>query len=107
MRKLSSVYPWLYYITLGGFWHLFLCGIALSERIIFRASEGFEAISHVIGDTGLGFNFFVGSNRYYLFLPCFLTKDQELQQIIANVQSLGKAQTWQDILRMYKQLDVV
>jgi len=25
---LSSVYPWLYYITLGGFWHLFLCGIA-------------------------------------------------------------------------------
>ena len=79
----------------------------LSERIIFRASEGFEAISHVIGDTGLGFNFFVGSNRYYLFLPCFLTKDQELQQIIANVQSLGKAQTWQDILRMYKQLDVV
>ena len=72
-----------------------------------RASEGFEAISHVIGDTGLGFNFFVGSNRYYLFLPCFLTKDQELQQIIANVQSLGKAQTWQDILRMYKQLDVV
>ena len=79
----------------------------LSERIIFRASEDFEAISHVIGDTGLGFNFFVGRNRYYLFLPCFLTKDQELQQIIANVQSLGKAQTWQDILRMYKQLDVV
>lgn len=79
----------------------------LSERIIFRASEDFEAISHVIGDTGLGFNFFVGGNRYYLFLPCFLTKDQELQQIIANVQSIGKAQTWQDILRMYKQLDVV
>ena len=31
MRKLSSVYPWLYYITLGGFWHLFLCGIAIEE----------------------------------------------------------------------------
>ena len=31
MRKLSSVYPWLYYITLGGFWHLFLCGIALEK----------------------------------------------------------------------------
>ncbi len=76
----------------------------ISERIIFRASEDFESISHVIGDTGIGFNFFVGSNRYYLFLPCFLTKDQELQQIIANVQNLGEPQTWQDILDMYKQM---
>ena len=33
MRKLSSVYPWLYYITLGGFWHLFLCSIALKILI--------------------------------------------------------------------------
>lgn len=78
----------------------------LSERINFRASDNFEAISHVIGDTGLGFNFFVGSNRYYLFLPCFLTKDQELQQIIANVQSLGTIRTWENILDMYKQLGV-
>ena len=78
----------------------------LSERIIFRASEDFEAIPHVIGDTGLGFNFFVGGNRYYLFLPCFLTKDQELQQIIANVHSIGAIKTWQDILDMYKQLGI-
>lgn len=78
----------------------------LSDRIIFRASEDFEAIPHVIGDTGLGFNFFVGGNRYYLFLPCFLTKDQELQQIIANVQSIGTTKTWQDILDMYKQLGI-
>lgn len=76
----------------------------ISERIVFRASEDFEAISHVIGDTGLGFNFFVGNNRYYLFLPCFLTKDQELQQIIANVQSLGTQQTWDDVVDMYNQL---
>lgn len=78
----------------------------LSDRIIFRASDDFEAIPHVIGDTGLGFNFFVGGNRYYLFLPCFLTKDQELQQIIANVQSIGVQKTWQDILDMYKQLGI-
>lgn len=78
----------------------------LRERISFRASDDFEAISHVIGDTGLGFNFFVGSNRYYLFLPCFLTKDQELQQIIANVQSLGTPKTWEEILDMYNQLGI-
>lgn len=78
----------------------------LRDRIIFRASEDFEAIPHVIGDTGLGFNFFVGGNRYYLFLPCFLTKDQELQQIIANVHSIGTIKSWRDILDMYKQLGI-
>ena len=31
MRKSSFVYPWLYYITLGGIWHFFLCGIALDN----------------------------------------------------------------------------
>lgn len=80
---------------------------ALSERIVIRASEDFDAISHVIGDTGLGFNFFVGSNRYYLFLPCFLTKDKELQQIIANVQNLGTPQTWHDIAEIYEQLGIL
>lgn len=78
----------------------------LSERIIFRASEGFESISHVIGDTGLGFNFFVGTNRYYLFLPCFLTKNQELQQIVANVQELGTPRKWEDILKIYNQMGI-
>ena len=29
MRKLSFVYPRFYYITLGGTWQFFLCGIAL------------------------------------------------------------------------------
>ena len=27
--KFCVLYPWLYYITLGGIWHSFLCGIAL------------------------------------------------------------------------------
>lgn len=76
------------------------------DKLIFRASDEFNAISHVIGDTGLGFNFFVGNNRYYLFLPCFLTKDQELQQIIANVQSLGTQQDWNDIKRIYNQVGI-
>lgn len=76
------------------------------DKFIFRASDEFNAISHVIGDTGLGFNFFVGNNRYYLFLPCFLTKDQELQQIIANVQGLGVQQDWNDIERMYNQVGI-
>ncbi len=76
------------------------------DKFIFRASDEFNAISHVIGDTGLGFNFFVGNNRYYLFLPCFLTKDQELQQIIANVQGLGVQQNWNDIKRMYNQMGI-
>ena len=31
MRKSSFVYPWLYYTTLGGIWHFFLCGIALED----------------------------------------------------------------------------
>ena len=76
------------------------------DKFIFRASDEFNAISHVIGDTGLGFNFFVGNNRYYLFLPCFLTKDQELQQLIANVQGLGVQQNWNDIKRMYNQMGI-
>lgn len=80
---------------------------ALSGRIIFRVSDDFEAISHVIGDTGLGFNFFVGNNRYYLFLPCFLTKDQELQQIIANIQAVGSQQSWNDIEEMYNQIGII
>lgn len=79
---------------------------ALGNRFIFRASDEFNAISHVIGDTGLGFNFFVGNNRYYLFLPCFLTKDQELRQIIANVQGLGVQQDWNDIKTMYNQVGI-
>ena len=79
---------------------------ALGDRFIFRASDEFNAISHVIGDTGLGFNFFVGNNRYYLFLPCFLTKDQELRQIIANVQSLGFQQDWDDIKKLYSQVGI-
>ena len=79
---------------------------ASRDKFIFRASDEFNAISHVIGDTGLGFNFFVGNNRYYLFLPCFLTKDQELQQIIANVQGLGVQQDWNDIQRMYNQVGI-
>ena len=33
MRKSSFVYPWLYYITLGGIWHSFLCGIALKDNM--------------------------------------------------------------------------
>lgn len=79
---------------------------ASRDKFIFRASDEFNAISHVIGDTGLGFNFFVGNNRYYLFLPCFLTKDQELQQIIANIQGLGVQQNWNDIERMYNQVGI-
>lgn len=78
----------------------------LRKRLILRVSENFESMSHVIGDTGLGFNFFVGSNRYYLFLPCFLTKDQELQQIIANIQSIGTQQTWEDIDNLYGHLGI-
>ncbi len=79
---------------------------ALGDRFIFRASDEFNAISHVIGDTGLGFNFFIGNNRYYLFLPCFLTKDQELRQIIANVQGLGVQQDWNDIENLYNQMGI-
>lgn len=79
---------------------------ALRDRLIFRASDEFNSISHVIGDTGLGFNFFVGNNRYYLFLPCFLTKDQELRQIIANVQGLGVQQDWNDIKKLYNQVGI-
>ena len=30
-EKRGIGYPWLYYITLGGIWHFFLCGIALGS----------------------------------------------------------------------------
>ena len=47
MRKSSFVYPWLYYITLGGIWHSFLCGIALnfeaSDQIL---NEYFKTLRH-------------------------------------------------------------
>ena len=46
MRKSSFVYPWLYYITLGGIWHSFLCGIALKhvEDIVEQNNNNFDGI---------------------------------------------------------------
>ena len=45
MRKLSSVYPWLYYITLDGIWHSFLCGIALSLLKVKGILKGVNAVA--------------------------------------------------------------
>lgn len=78
----------------------------ISNRITIRASNAFDSLPHVIGDTGIGFNFYVGKNRYYLFLPCFMTKNKELDQIISNVQSAGKLLTWTDIEELYRNAGV-
>ena len=45
MRKSSFVYPWLYYITLGGIWHSFLCGIAIERWERIYLEEGPEGLS--------------------------------------------------------------
>ena len=34
-EKRGIGYPWLYYITLGGIWHFFLCGITLKKKFQF------------------------------------------------------------------------
>lgn len=76
-----------------------------NKQVFFRASDNLECVQHVIGDTGIGLNFYIGHNRYYLFLPCFLTKDSELQQIIANTQKLGTKQNWKQIQAIYSSID--
>lgn len=71
------------------------------DSIIIRASDQMNVVPHLIGDTGIGLNFWVGENRYYLFLPCFLTNDSELQKIIANVQRMGRQMSIEEIVKMY------
>ena len=70
-----------------------------------RYTDQMDAVPHLIGDTGIGLNFWIGNDRYYLFLPCFLTKDRELQKIIAKVQRTGKALEMKEIMALYDQMD--
>lgn len=72
-----------------------------NNNFILRCTEELEAVPHLIGDTGIGLNFWIGKERYYLFLPCFLTKDSELQGIITSVQRMGNSLSIRDIERMY------
>jgi hypothetical protein len=74
------------------------CG---NNNFIIRTTPNLEAATHVICDTGLGLNFKIGNNRYYLFLPCFLTKQNELQGIITNIQGLGSVLTINDVRNLY------
>ena len=72
-----------------------------NNNISIRVTDNLDVVPHLIGDTGIGLNFWIGNNRYYLFLPCFLTKDSELQSIIANVQRLGRPMNINEILQWY------
>ena len=76
----------------------------MRQNICIRCSDTFETVPIVIGDTGIGFNFYIANNRYYLFLPCFMTKDSELQLIIANIQSLGDSQSLNNIKSLYDKM---
>lgn len=75
--------------------------LLLNGNITLRYSDMLESATHVIGDTGIGLNFRVGINRYYLFLPCFLTKDSELNKIVSNIRQLGKMFDKNDLNNMY------
>ena len=77
---------------------------SIQANISIRASSAFETVPMVIGDTGIGFNFYIANKRYYLFLPCFMTKDSELQLIIANIQGLGEAQVLDNIMSLYDRI---
>lgn len=74
---------------------------ALGLQMTFRASPEMDIVSHVVGDTGLGLNFWIGESRYYLFLPSFMTKEKELEKIIASVQGTGKLLTRPKLLGIY------
>lgn len=69
-----------------------------------RYTDQMDAVPHLIGDTGIGLNFWIGNDRYYLFLPCFLTKDSELQKIIAKVQRIGKSLSIEHIMALYDKI---
>jgi hypothetical protein len=73
----------------------------IDNNFAIRVTPNLETVTHLIADTGLGLNFWIGNNRYYLFLPCFLTKDSELQGIITNVQRIGDPLTTKDIPDLY------
>lgn len=72
-----------------------------NNKITIRVTDKLDVVPHLIGDTGLGLNFWIGEKRYYLFLPCFLTKDSELQDIITNVQRMGNPTSISEIMEMY------
>lgn len=72
-----------------------------NKKITIRVTDKLDVVPHLIGDTGLGLNFWIGEKRYYLFLPCFLTKDSELQDIITNVQRMGNSTSISQIMEMY------
>ena len=72
------------------------------SRIVIRATNEMNVVPHLIGDTGIGLNFWIGDSRYYLFLPCFLTNDSELQKIITNVQRMGQEMSIDEIAKMYQ-----
>ena len=68
-----------------------------------RYTDQMDAVPHLIGDTGIGLNFWIGNDRYYLFLPCFLTKDRELQKIISRVQRMGNPISMNNVMTLYDQ----
>lgn len=72
-----------------------------NNSIIIRATDQMNVVPHLIGDTGIGLNFWIGENRYYLFLPCFLTNDSELQKIITNVQRMGRQMSIEELVKLY------
>ncbi|MCL2861508.1 MAG: hypothetical protein FWE22_03755 [Firmicutes bacterium] len=74
---------------------------ACGNTITIRGAECLDTTTHVIGDTGMGLNFKIASQRYYLFLPSFFTKDKELQQIISGNQRVGNRLTKKDITTIY------
>lgn len=76
-------------------------------QMTFRASAAMEIVSHVIGDTGLGLNFWIGDKRHYLFLPSFMTKEKELEKIVASVQGTGQALPESKVLDVYDGKDLV
>lgn len=70
-------------------------------RCILRASDKLQTVTNLICDTGLGLNFYIGNNRYYLFLPCFLTKERELEGIVSSIGKMGKVVSVQEVRKLY------
>ncbi|MDR1747900.1 MAG: DUF4062 domain-containing protein [Spirochaetaceae bacterium] len=77
--------------------------LLLLNNTTIRHSNLLESATHIIGDTGIGLNFSIGTNRYYLFLPCFLTKDSELNKIVSNIRHLGTIVNINDLKSLYTQ----
>lgn len=70
-----------------------------------RTTDKLDAVPHLIGDTGIGLNFWIGDNRYYLFLPCFMTKDKELEGIITNIQRMGRTLSIAEAEDLYRKYE--